>query len=143
MNRLIFPSYKHRIEKRGNELYIFDVVRKKFVLLTPEEWVRQHVVNFLTVHKKYPLNRISVERELKFNDLSKRTDILVYDRAGNIELLAEIKNPWISLDEVAVKQILTYNKTLNSRYLLLTNGQKIILFDSRSGEYLEDIPAHQ
>ena len=140
MIELIFPAYQHRIEKKGDDLQIYDVVRRKFVFLTPEEWVRQHFLNFLITVKGYSRNSIAVEKEWLINGRKKRTDVLVYDTQGCAKILVEIKNTEIGIDKGAIEQILVYNKILKSRFLVVTNGKEMLVYDSYEDTYLNEMP---
>jgi len=101
---------------------IFDVIRKKFVVLQPEEWVRQHCLHYLIEEKKYPRSHINVEKELKVNNLRKRYDIVVYNPEGSILLIVECKSYKVKIDQSTFDQIARYNLTLNAAFLMVTNG---------------------
>ncbi|MDX1326684.1 MAG: type I restriction enzyme HsdR N-terminal domain-containing protein [Arenibacter sp.] len=120
---LNFPTYSFRFKNRENKIYIFDVIRKKFVLLQPEEWVRQHVVHYLLNEKNYPLSHINVEKQLLVNNLKKRYDVVVFRPNGDILLLVECKAPQINISQDVFDQIARYNLQLNAKYLMVTNGQ--------------------
>jgi Type I restriction enzyme R protein N terminus (HSDR_N) len=119
---LDFPSYTFRFKNSENKVSIFDPIRKKFIILTPEEWVRQHVVEFLVQEKKYPKSYINVEKLLKINDLNKRYDVVVFNPDGTIFLLVECKAPEIKISQTTFDQIARYNMVLKSNYLMVTNG---------------------
>jgi predicted type IV restriction endonuclease len=142
--QLNLPDFelKTRIEK--GKVQVFDVVRRKFVALTPEEWVRQHYVNFLTVHKGVPVSQIAVEKQLKVNNLSKRADIVVF-KGGQLPILAiEVKAPSVEINEDVFHQLLRYNMPMHVDYLGVTNGLRHIYcridYQSRKAEYIEDLP---
>ncbi len=122
MQPLNFPSYSFRLKASENKTLIFDVIRKKSVVLTPEEWVRQHVVHFLHQEKKYPLSLISVEKQLKINSLNKRTDIIVFDRQGLPYIIVECKAPSVKITQNTFDQIARYNLQLDAPVLMVTNG---------------------
>lgn len=122
MQLLNFPSYTFRVKNSENRTLIFDEIRKKFVVLTPEEWVRQHVVQFLLQDKKYPLSHINVEKQIKLNGLIKRYDVVVYNPNGQLQLLVECKAPGITISQATFDQIAQYNFKLNATYLMVTNG---------------------
>lgn len=147
MKPLNFPSYEHRLKKSGNKTLIFDTIRKKFVVLQPEEWVRQHCVNYLLNVKKYPISLLNVEKELKINGIKKRYDIVLYNTDGSIFLIVECKAYNISLNQHVFDQIARYNLTLNSKYLMVTNGinHYYCTMDYQKKEYkfLKDIPNFQ
>ncbi|MCL6265815.1 type I restriction enzyme HsdR N-terminal domain-containing protein [Flagellimonas myxillae] len=122
MQALDFPPYPFRLKSSEKGLQIFDIIRKKFVLLQPEEWVRQHVVHFLINSKKYPKSLINVEKQLVVNNLKKRYDVVVYKSDGTIALLVECKAPEIQISQETFDQIARYNLLLKSDYLMVTNG---------------------
>ncbi|PHS08264.1 MAG: restriction endonuclease subunit R [Kordia sp.] len=122
MQQLNFPTYTFRFKNSENKLSIFDDIRKKFIVLTPEEWVRQHCVNFLMIEKKYPKSLINVEKELFINGRKKRYDIVVYNSDGTINILIECKAPKIPITQKTFDQIAQYNLTLKANLLMVTNG---------------------
>ncbi|XCI74895.1 MAG: type I restriction enzyme HsdR N-terminal domain-containing protein [Flavobacteriales bacterium] len=109
------------MQSTDNKVYIFCVVRKKFYLLTPEEWVRQHVIRFLTDVKGYDLAGIAVEVPLRLNNLDKRLDVVVYKQAQP-HIIVECKGPNVKLSQGVFDQIARYNIALGSSYLMVTNG---------------------
>ena len=122
MQRLNFPVYDFRFKNSENKIYIFDAIRKKFVVLQPEEWVRQNVVQFLIQNKNYPQSLINVEKQITVNNIKKRYDIVVFDSLGNISLLVECKAPQIPITQSTFDQIAKYNRQLNAQFLMVTNG---------------------
>jgi len=122
MQNLNFPSYTFRFKNSENKVAIFDEIRKKFVVLTPEEWVRQNVVQYLLVEKKYPKSLINVEKLVKVNGLNKRYDIVVFQPNGEIFLLIECKAPEVPISQQTFDQIARYNLKLNAQFLMVTNG---------------------
>ena len=124
VQKINFPEYQFRFKSNENKTLIFDIVRKKFVVLTPEEWVRQHVLNFLISELNYPLPLINVEKQLKLHNTKKRYDIVVYNSDASIHLIVECKAPDITIDQAVFDQIARYNFSLNSSYLMVTNGLK-------------------
>lgn len=122
MEQLNFPMYEFRFKNNKNKLYIFDIIRKKFVVLTPEEWVRQNVVQFLLEEKKIPVTLINVEKALKINGLTKRYDIVVFRTNGEIFLVVECKAPHIEITQSVFDQIAIYNLSLNAEFQMVTNG---------------------
>jgi hypothetical protein len=122
MLQLNFPNYTFKIKNIENEDYIFDEIRKKYIKLTKEEWVRQNCVNFLVKEKKFPQVLINVEKTLKINNLSKRYDIVVYNSDGSIKLLVECKSPEIKINQKTFDQIAIYNMSLKAELLMITNG---------------------
>lgn len=144
MIALNFPKYDFRLKNSENKTHIFDVVRKKFVVLQPEEWVRQHMVNYLIVNKKYPHSHINVEKQLEVNSLKKRYDVVVFNSDGSIEILVECKAPKIKIDQTTFDQIARYNMDLKANYLIVTNGLEHFYckmnFEQEKYTFLRDIP---
>lgn len=144
MQPLNFPSYTFRVKNSQNKDLIFDVIRKKFVLLTPEEWVRQHVLQFLILDKKYPLSLINVEKQITINQLKRRYDVIVYSPNGSILVLVECKAPSITIQQNTFDQIARYNFKLNATYLMVTNGLSHfycqMLMDEEKYLFLREIP---
>ena len=122
MQKLHFPTYSFRFKNSENKVAIFDEIRKKFIILTPEEWVRQHVIQFLIVEKKYPKSLINVEKVLNVNGLQKRYDVVVFNSDGSIFVLVECKSPEVKTSQATFDQIARYNMTLKAEYLMVTNG---------------------
>ena len=144
MYKLTLPAFEPQLRKQEGKPFIFDVIRKKFVQLTPEEWVRQHFIHFLAA-AAYPLSLISVERGHKYNgQMAKRTDIIVYDRQLSPFLLVECKAPYITPDQKLLDQALMYNHTVKAQYVALTNGLHHFYYraDFAGGTYhrLETLP---
>ncbi len=144
MTNLNLPKFSFRIKNRENKLYIFDKIRKKELLLTEEEWVRQNFVSYLHEHKKYPLSLIALEKQCKVNDLVKRTDILVFDKTGSPYIIVECKAPQIQISQDTFDQIARYNMKLNATYLIVTNGlhHYFCQMDHKAKQYqfLQEIP---
>jgi predicted type IV restriction endonuclease len=144
MFKLNLPSFEHRIRQQEGKLMIFDSIRKKYVVLTPEEWVRQHFVNFLLSEKRYPRSLISVERGLTYNDMPRRSDIVLHDRSARPWLLVECKSPQVKINQDTFRQIAVYNTRLGARYLAVTNGMVHIFceVDRQAGSvrYIEGLP---
>ncbi|MGB5609392.1 type I restriction enzyme HsdR N-terminal domain-containing protein [Eudoraea sp.] len=122
MLSLNFPSYNFRFKSSENKQQIFDIIRKKFVSLQPEEWVRQHVIHFLCMDKKYPTSLINVEKTLSLNGLRKRYDVVVFNSDGSIHILVECKSPNVTVSQVVFDQIARYNMKMQAEYLMVTNG---------------------
>ena len=144
MQALNFPKFSFRFKNSENKISIFDTIRKRFVILQPEEWVRQHCVQYLIEEKKYPITLINVEKELVINNLKKRYDIVVFNRDGSIHLVVECKAPSIGIDQHTFDQIARYNLELNATYLMVTNGltHYYCQMDLENEQYifLKDIP---
>lgn len=122
MQVLNFPTYQFRFKSNENKTLIFDIIRKKFVVLSPEEWVRQNVVHFLISEKKYPISHINVEKQLNLHGTIKRYDVVVFNSNGSIEIIIECKAPNIRINQNTFDQIARYNFVLNANYLFVTNG---------------------
>lgn len=144
MQKLNFPEYSFRFKNSENKVLIFDEIRKKFVALTPEEWVRQHVVKFLLDEKKYPKSYINVEKNIKINGLTKRYDIVIFNPDGSIFLLVECKAPEVSITQNVFNQIARYNLKLNAQYLMVTNGLNNYFcqmdFENEKYIFLKELP---
>lgn len=147
MQNLNFPKYNFRFKSNENKTLIFDIIRKKFVVLTPEEWVRQHTIHFLTSEKKYPISHINVEKQLQLNDTVKRYDIVVFNKDGTIKIIVECKAPSIKTNQQTFDQIARYNLVLKSETLMVTNGLEhffcIMDFINKRYLFLKDLPSYQ
>jgi len=122
MTNLNLPKYSFRIKNKENKLYIFDKIRKKDLVLTEEEWVRQNFISYLHIEKKYPLSLIAIEKQCKVNNTIKRTDILVFNKTGSPHIIVECKAPQVKINQDTFDQIARYNMELNADFLILTNG---------------------
>jgi|TARA_B110000091_G_scaffold143398_1_gene153125 hypothetical protein len=147
VQNLNFPKYNFRFKSNENKTLIFDIIRKKFVVLTPEEWVRQHTIHFLTSEKKYPISHINVEKQLQLNDTVKRYDIVVFNKDGTIKIIVECKAPSIKTNQQTFDQIARYNLVLKSETLMVTNGLEhffcIMDFTNKRYLFLKDLPSYQ
>ena len=146
MQKLNFPVYSFRFKNSENKVSIFDEIRKKFILLTPEEWVRQHVIHFLLLDKNYPKSYINVEKLIKINDLSKRYDGVVFQPNGEIFLLIECKAPEVAISQQTFDQIARYNLVLKAKYLMVTNGLNHYFcqmdFENEKYVFLKELPEY-
>ena len=146
LQQLNFPKFSFRFKNSENKISIFDVIRKKFLVLQPEEWVRQHCVNYLIETKGYPKSWINVEKELKINNLRKRYDIVVFNTDGSILIIIECKAPSIAINQATFDQIAQYNLTLKASYLMVTNGLNHYYcqmdFENKRYNFLKDIPSY-
>lgn len=144
MLALNFPRYTFRLKNSENKIAVFDELRKKFVLLTPEEWVRQHVVHFLLKEKNFPKSLLNVEKQLKIHDLIKRYDVLAYKPDGSIHLVVECKAASVPITQDTFDQIARYNLTLQAKYLMVTNGLQHYFcqldYEAEQYHFLEDLP---
>lgn len=122
MDKLNLPLFECKIKNDGAKSLIFDVLRKKYVVLTPEEWVRQHFVHYLIAELHYPKSLISIERGTSYNKLQKRTDLCVYNSAGQPHLLVECKAAHVAITQDVVRQVSVYNQSLQARFVVITNG---------------------
>ncbi len=122
IEKIFQKKYSFKIKKENGKKYIFDFIRKKFVLLTPEEFARQNVIKFLVYEKNYSPNLIKIETSFKINNLRKRADILVFNNKGEAVLLVECKAPYLKLTKKVIEQIAIYNLKLNVKELLISNG---------------------
>ena len=147
MINLNLPKYSYKIKNKENKPYIFDIIRKKYIMLTPEEWVRQHFVNYLMTNKNYPKSHIALEKQMKINNLVKRTDILVFNNSGNPHIIVECKSPSIKISQNTFDQIARYNMKLDADYLIVTNGIQHyyckINHEKEAYEFLVDLPDYQ
>lgn len=129
MIKIEYPPYQPKIKEEQEKEYIFDEFRKRWVLLTPEEWVRQNFLQYLTRIKKYPASLIAIEKEIKLGDLKKRFDILVYDADTKPWMIVECKEMNVALNKIVLDQVLRYNISLKVPYLVITNGRYCIAYD--------------
>jgi len=144
---LCFPNYEFRIKNRHNKKYIFDLIRKKFILLTHEEWVRQNCIMFLINEQKIPKVLINVEKKIKVNNLTKRYDIIVYKPNGSVFLLVECKSPKVNINQETFNQISIYNSEIIAEYLMLTNGlfnyYCSIDYSNQCYKFVKDFPKYK
>ncbi len=145
--QLNLPSYSFRIKQQEGAEMIFDPIRKKYVRLTPEEWVRQNFIQYLVNEGSYPAGLIAVEHRFIQNKLSRRIDILVHDRRGKPVMMVECKSPETAISEVVFDQIVRYNMELKLPYIVVTNGMinyacKVDHINNRF-EYLMVIPLYE
>jgi len=121
---LNLPIYKLKMKIVNETTQIFDEVRKKYLKLTPEEWVRQNFIQYLNKEKKYPLGLMGVEKIIKYNNLKTRADLVLYNTKGVAETIVECKSPNIKITQDTFYQIAKYNARLKVQYLIVTNGMK-------------------
>jgi hypothetical protein len=144
MQELNFSRFVFRFKQKDSNVLIFDEIRKKFVVLTPEEWVRQHVVHFLVYEKKYPKSHINVEKKIDVNGLTKRYDVVVFNPDGSYQILIECKAPNIVITQTTFDQIARYNLKLDANILMVTNGLNhyFCKIDSKAQNYhfMKDLP---
>jgi hypothetical protein len=146
MQQLNLPTYPFKIKTEGQRTQIFDGIRKKYLVLTPEEWVRQHFVHFLMSEKGVPGSLIAIEKGLVLNGMQKRCDLLVHDQSGLPLLIVECKAPKVKISQETFDQIARYNMVLKVDYLVVTNGMDHyccrIDHKNSSYEFLRDIPLY-
>ena len=146
MIQLNLPAYKFRIKKENEKFFIFDDLRKKFVSLTPEEWVRQNFLRFLIEEKKFPASLIAVEKQLMVNDSKKRFDALIYTNNVKPLVIAEFKAPDVEIEQSVFDQAATYNSVLNVRFFIISNGlvHYFCELDKTNSKYIfyKDIPSY-
>jgi type I site-specific restriction endonuclease len=121
--KIDYPPYQPKIKSTGGKETIFDELRKKWITLTPEEWVRQNFLQYLIQIKKYPATLIAIEKEIQLNDIKKRFDILVYDKNHQPFMIIECKEMNVPLTEATLQQAMRYNIAINVPYLTVTNGR--------------------
>jgi hypothetical protein len=146
MEELNLPSYELKLKVVDGKIFVFDIVRKRYVVLTPEERVRQMILVFLIKDKEYPKSLLAVEKKIVLNTLTKRCDIVVYDKQGEALMIVECKAPNIDITQEAFDQVARYNMKLKVKYLLVTNGLKhyccFIDFEKSNYFFLEEIPEY-
>ena len=147
MLELNLPPFDKKVMQKEGKPFIFDVIRRQYVALTPEEWVRQHFVHFLIGHKGYPLSLMANEVQLKLNGMSRRCDTVVYDRTLRPRVIVEYKAPTVSITQQVFDQICRYNMVLQVDYLIVSNGlaHYCCKVDRTTGSYtfLQDIPSYE
>lgn len=144
MEKLVFPPFEYKLGNQQGKVSIFDIIRKKHIILTPEEWVRQHLVHFFINQLNYPKSLISVEDGLKVNKMQKRSDIIIYNRLGKVFMVVECKSAKIKLGQNSMIQLSTYNQKYNAEYLALTNGLQIYVcrmdYENKTSDYIDQFP---
>ena len=147
MQTLNLPDAALRIRNKGEKQEVYDSVRKKFVALTPEEWVRQHFIHYLADHRNVPRSLIAVEASLRYHRLKKRSDIVVYGKDGAPCLIVECKGPEVMVTQAVFDQVAMYNMALKVPFLAVTNGMVhfACYIDHGSGKiiFLKEIPVYE
>lgn len=143
-DKLNLPAFGVKIKEADGQPFLWDAVRKKYILITPEEWVRQHFINYLINYHSVPRSLVRVEGGLVVNRLSKRSDLLILDRNGKSWMLVECKSPKVKLTQETLLQALNYNKTHQAPYLVLTNGLSHLIWKivDGSASALEEMPTY-
>lgn len=146
MQQLNLPSYPIKLKEENGVKYIFDTVRKKYLKLQPEEWVRQNFIQYLVQEKKYPVSLIEIEKGLKYNELQKRADIVLNSTQGKPVVLVECKAPQVKISQATFEQVAVYNTVFKVPYLIVTNGLDHycakINFEDNSFQFSEEIPEY-
>lgn len=147
MLQLNLPASQFSIKQTEKGYFIFDKFRKKYVKLTPEEWVRQHFLMYLTEHKGYPEALIAVEQEVSLNKMKKRCDAVLYDLQIKPQLIIELKAPNIPITQAVFDQVAVYNSKLKVEYFMISNGMEHyccrVNTATESYEFFEEIPDYQ
>lgn len=133
MVKLEFPAPNFKIKEDGGKKLIFDEIRRQWVRLTPEEWVRQNFIQYLIQTKQYPAALIGVEKEIKLGDLKKRFDVLVFDKAHEPWMMIECKAMEVELNEDVLQQVLRYNISVPVTFLVITNGSYSYAYEKTNG----------
>lgn len=143
---LNLPAYPFKLKQLDNSTYIFDDIRRKYLVLTPEEWVRQHIVQYMIREKGYPKSLIKLEGGMKLNSMQKRTDIIAFNSAGHKVLLVECKAPSVKISQKVFDQIARYNIVHQIPLLAVTNGLEHyycqIDFIAKGYSFLESLPPY-
>ncbi len=144
MQKLNLPEYNFRIITENGKQFIFDSIRKKYVVLTPEEWVRQNFIQFMVKEKKYPGSLMAVEKQIIINQNQRRFDLLIYLRNGQPHLIAEFKSPGVKITQETFDQAVRYNMVLKVERVVVSNGMQHfaceIDYIKNSYSYLTEIP---
>jgi type I site-specific restriction endonuclease len=147
MYQLNLPTYQFKFKKKQDKTYIFDIIRRKYYVLTPEEWVRQHIIHYLIFEKNYPKTLIAVEKQISINTVNRRFDIVVFNKNMKAEILVECKAPKININQKTFDQANQYNWLLKAPYLFLTNGLKHYIceinFDQNNFRFLKELPIYK
>ena len=147
LQKLNFPQYQFDVKREADQLMILDKLRKKWLVLTPEEWVRQHTIAFLVMERNYPAGLIGIEKTVKLNSMNKRFDVVCYNQEAKPILLVECKAPEVQITQEVLDQALRYNSQLQVNYLFLTNGIKHVVgyidYENKQLDYLKDIPKYE
>lgn len=143
---LNLPKYDVKV-KKTDRLYIWDIIRRKYVALNPEEWVRQHFINYLIIEKEYPASLIANEIQINLNNQKKRCDSVVYNTSLSPIVIIEYKSPDVKITQNVFDQIVRYNMVLKVKYLIVSNGLEHycckLNYDTLDFTYLKDIPSYQ
>ena len=146
ITQLNLPTYEYRLREQNGRQQIFDVLRRRYVALTPEEWVRQHFVHYLIEHKGYPKGLLANEVELRVGEKHLRCDTVLYDKALHPKIIVEYKAPEIAITQKVFNQITVYNMLLHVDYLIVSNGMQHYCcqmdYEQNRYKFLSDIPSY-
>ena len=146
MPQLNLPKVALKTKSVEGTIQVFDVIRKKYFVLTPEEWVRQHFIHYLNTEKNYPMGLMGVEKMVKYNALKTRADIVLYTTEGKAKMIVECKAPNVKITQDTFNQIAKYNSQLKVKYLVVTNGMKHYCckmdYETNEIKFLEEIPTY-
>lgn len=144
MTKIDYPAFEYKMKRAADSELIFDEVRKQWVALTPEEWVRQNFLQYLIQVKKYPATLIAVEKEIKLGDLKKRIDIVVYDKNIQPWMIVECKEMNVAADKKVLAQAMRYHISLPVTFLIITNGSYCFGFEKKNNELseIDSLPAY-
>jgi len=139
MKKLNLSLFEFKIKKENKNNIIFDEIRKKWIILTPEEWIRQNFIKYI-ISKKYPASHINCEKVFYINKVQKRYDIVVYNSSGEVEILVECKSPDIKINNDHFDQVMRYNIKLKSKRIIVTNGLEnyYFKFNEKNKEYIQE-----
>ena len=147
MKQLNLPDFEFKTRTENGQLQIFDPVRRKYVALTPEEWVRQHFIHFLIENKNVPLSHIAVEKSIRVSNLPKRADIVIFKGGLKPVLVVECKASSVEITEEVFHQVLRYNMSLRVDFLVLTNGLRHVYcrvdYNKQKADFIEDLPNYE
>ena len=142
----MLPNVALKTKSVEGTIQVFDVIRKKYFVLTPEEWVRQHFIHYLNNEKNYPMGLMGVEKMVKYNALKTRADIVLYNTEGKAKMIVECKAPNVKITQDTFNQIAKYNSQLKVKYLVVTNGMKHYCckmeYNTNEIKFLEEIPTY-
>ncbi len=142
MEALNFPPYEFKIKNEGGRQQIFDALRRKFLVLTPEEWVRQHVIRYLIEEKGYPPLLIAIEKSIEINGLKRRCDIICYNSKKEVLLIVECKSPEVKITQETFDQVVRYHLGINTKIIAVTNGimHFVCSIENNKYSFLQNIP---
>lgn len=137
MINIDYSAFKFKLKQENNKEYIFDEIRQQWIVLTPEEWVRQNFIKYLTQILSYPKSLIAIEKQIRFNHLTKRFDIVVYK---NMQpwILIECKQPEVNLNDLVLQQVLAYKSFIDAAYIVITNGNNTFCWKMEQNNFSEE-----